>query len=88
MGMLLQEWIERQGRGAITRLARLSGLNYTTVYYPAYGAPVKTYDAAKRISAATGGAVSIQELCEPGVAPTKRKGRAIVPGQGGRGASP
>lgn len=65
--MRLRTWVKRQGRGAITRLAEATGLTYQTVWNHVHekcanGAERPT---AKLISAATGGAVSIDELEEP-----------------------
>lgn len=85
--MLLSQWIQRQGHGAITRLASATGLNYTTVFYPCHGDPVKTYDVAKRISAATGGLVSIEELCEPAEDTAQKRKRTVVRSSA-KGANP
>lgn len=76
--MLLSEWISKQVplRGAIQRLATESGLNYTTVFNAAHGELLKTYAAAKSISDATKGEVSIEELCEapkPEAKPKRRR---------------
>ncbi len=63
--MQLSDWIAREGRGSVTRLMRETGLAYTTIHYAARGEAISQYDTAKRISVATGGEVSIKELCEP-----------------------
>lgn len=63
--MLLKDWIIREGRGAASRLVRETGLAASTIDYAVRGEPISKYDTAKRISVATGGDVSIEELCEP-----------------------
>jgi hypothetical protein len=63
--MTLAEYVEREGRGALSRLVERSGLSYPTVMKAAHGEPVGLYATAKAISEATGGEVSIESLCEP-----------------------
>jgi len=63
--MRLDEYVEGKPRGEIARLARDSGLAYATVWNLCHGDRLKTYDAAKRLSDATEGAVSVADLCEP-----------------------
>jgi len=63
--MRLHDWIEREGPGALSRLMRATGLAYSTVTYIARGRKCPRYETAKRISEATGGEVSIPELCDP-----------------------
>lgn len=65
--MRLSEYVgDRKGekRGLIAELSKKSGLAYNTVHAAAGGELLKTYAAAKALSEATGGAVSIAELCE------------------------
>jgi len=64
-GMRLADWIEREGRGAISRLVRETGCAASTFHTHINGKPIAEYQTAKRISEATGGEVSIEELCEP-----------------------
>lgn len=55
-----------KGRGEISRIVRETGLAFTTVQRAAtHGKLIEVYDCAKRISDATGGVVSVKELCEP-----------------------
>jgi hypothetical protein len=70
--MTLSEWCAEYGKGAISRLARKTGLDYKTVHPFAHGAAVKTWRTAKLISEATSGAVSIEELCEPSPAVARK----------------
>lgn len=63
--MYLSEYVTREGRGALSRIQRETGLAYTTVFRAARGRAIKKYEVARRISAATGGAVSVEELCAP-----------------------
>jgi hypothetical protein len=62
--MRLSEWIHKHGRGAMAALSRDSGLSYITVFRASRGRSIKTYATAKALSDATGGDVSVQELCE------------------------
>lgn len=71
--MRLPDWIEQQGRGALSRLSEESGVCYPTVHSIFSGKQTPTYATAKRISDATFGEVSIAELCEP---PPKRSRNA------------
>lgn len=63
--MQLSHWVEKQGRGAISRIWRESGVSCSTIYEALRGAPISRYPVAKAISDATGGAVSIDELFAP-----------------------
>lgn len=64
--MQLSEWCAIKGRGEMSRLARETRLAYSTVFEAAKnGKPIVEYATAKKISDATGGEVSIAELCEP-----------------------
>lgn len=73
--MRLRAWIKRQGKGAISQLAAASGVSYTTVHAVARDKQrVKHVEIAEKISAATGGAVSVLELiAEPPAPKLKRK---------------
>jgi len=63
--MKLADYVEREGRGAIARISRESGVSYTTVHAIArHGQTLSRYDLAKQISDATGGAVTVEDLCE------------------------
>lgn len=62
--MKLKKWLEREGSGALSRVSRDTGLAYTTVFDVAHGRRSARYATAKLISAATGGEVSIAEICE------------------------
>lgn len=59
--MLLAEYVAREGRGTLARLQRATGLAYTTVFRALKRPP--TYETALKLSAATGGAVTVDELC-------------------------
>lgn len=61
----MSEWVAREGSGAISRLSRETGLAYTTVFEAAHGRRAVRYETAKRISEATDGVVTIEEICEP-----------------------
>ena len=76
--MRLREYVDAKGRGEITRIVRVAEVANTTVHDALKGHAIARYDTAKRISEATGGLVSIEELCEPSAAPvepTKRNRR-------------
>ena len=62
--MRLADWIQERGRGAMAALSRDSGLSYLTVFRASRGRAIKTYATAKALSVATGGVVSVEELCE------------------------
>lgn len=59
----MSEWVQRRGRGAITHIFRASGVAYSTVYAAAKGQRIKRYDTARAISDATGGEVTVEDLC-------------------------
>jgi hypothetical protein len=67
--MKLSEFVKEGGRGTKARLSRASGLSWATVHACCKGELIKLYETAKRLSAATDGAVSVAELCEAAVAP-------------------
>ena len=66
--MTLTEWIDRQPeltRGEVyDRLAKESGVSAQTVGNIDRGMRLNTYNRAKALSDATGGKVTIRELCE------------------------
>ncbi len=63
--MQLSHWIKREGRGAITRICRESGVAYSTIYTAYRGQRIGRYATAKAISDATGGEVTVEDLCTP-----------------------
>lgn len=62
--MRLRDWLDADANRTIQQLARDADIAYPTAWKASQGKPV-TYGVAKRLSAATGGEVSIDELCEP-----------------------
>lgn len=62
--MTLAEWIAARKRGAITELMRKTGLAYTTILYARDGTKKIGLETAKKIVAATDGAVTLAELGE------------------------
>lgn len=74
--MDLAAYVKLKGTGEMTRLHRESGVSYATIHrLSKKGHRLSHYDSAKRLSEATGGVVSIAELCE---APKLRKRRRVV----------
>lgn len=69
--MRFPEWVQTQERGALKRIERQTGVGYTTLMRLNSGDTIARYDVAKRISEATDGAVTVDELCDPaaGVGP-------------------
>jgi len=64
--MRLVEWVKSQPRGEISRIMRRAEVGSSTIVrHLRTGRPIVHYDTAQKISEATGGAVSIAELCEP-----------------------
>lgn len=65
--MTLSEYLETANkRGEMARLSREARLDYSTVWKIAQrGYRLRDYKKAKALSEATGGQVSIEELCEP-----------------------
>jgi hypothetical protein len=51
--MLLSEWLDKDGRGALTRLHYASKVSYKTVWRASQGKAVRDYDVAERLSNAT-----------------------------------
>lgn len=62
--MRLKQWVAQQGRGELTRLQHETKIAYSTLSLLASDHHVARYPTAVAISKATGGAVSIAELCE------------------------
>jgi hypothetical protein len=61
--MHLDKWVRGQPYGALSRLARATGLAYGTIF-AAYKRTTKlTYQSAALIQKATRGEVTIDELC-------------------------
>jgi hypothetical protein len=73
--MRLREWVRKRLRGELTRLQLATGVAYTTLHKLAHDEHEATYETAKKVSAATGGAVSIAELCELPRGSKSRKAR-------------
>lgn len=69
--MRLDRWISRQGYGALSQLARDTGLSYGTIYAAYSRSACTTYQSAALIEKATKGAVTIAEICS--ARPIKRK---------------
>ena len=63
--MTFKEWADQQPRGALKRIERELGVGYSTLMKLCAGGSVARYETAKRISDATDGAVSVEELCNP-----------------------
>lgn len=63
--MRLREYLAGRPPNEIVRLAAKANVSPELVRLCAQGVPIKTYLRAKAVSAATGGACSIADLCEP-----------------------
>ena len=61
--MLLREYLDTKARGEISRLVRATGCAGSTIHDVLNGKPIARYETAKRISDATGGAVTVESLC-------------------------
>lgn len=73
--MRLDQWVAAAPPGELSRLSRVTQLAYTTVFAIAHGQQTPRYDTAERISRATGGEVTIAELCRPARPERKRRRR-------------
>lgn len=73
--MDLDTYIRKNGYGAIAKIARDAVLSYTTVHRILTKGVKPQADTAVRISKATGGVISIAELCDPPPKP-KRTAKA------------
>lgn len=72
--MTFAEWVKDQPYGVLKRLERQHGFGYQTLARVKRGELLKRYDIAKHLSEATGGAVSIAELCEAQEHETRKAG--------------
>jgi hypothetical protein len=63
--MRFPAWVRTQPKGVLKDIERRTGVGYTTLMRLNAGESITRYDVAKRISDATAGAVSVEELCEP-----------------------
>lgn len=70
--MRLADWLAADPARTIQKLSRDAVVAYPTAHKAAHGEPVQ-YATAKKLSAATAGAVSIDELCEPSPARRVKK---------------
>jgi hypothetical protein len=73
--MRFPDWVEAQEKGALKRIERETGVGYTTLMRLRAGEAISRYDVAEKISKATGGAVSIQEICK---APKPARSRRVA----------
>jgi hypothetical protein len=60
--MTLAEWVEREGRGAITTLHQRSRVSVSRIREVLAGKPLRHVPTARKLSEATGGEVTIQTL--------------------------
>jgi hypothetical protein len=66
----LSEYLKGKQRGEKARIARAAGVSWQTIRNAASDdAPAMRYETAVKVSEATGGAVSVRELCMPGAPP-------------------
>ena len=70
--MRLADWLAAKPERTIQQLARDAVVAYPTAHKAAHGEPVQ-YGTAKKLSAATNGEVTIDELCEPSPARRVKK---------------
>ena len=63
--MDLKAWCEKEGKGARNRLFRLSGVTLPVIADILENGRVRTTRIARALSEATGGEVSVAELCDP-----------------------
>lgn len=71
--MRLDAWIHKQEYGALSRLARATGLSYGTIF-AAYKRRMRTsYQSAVLIERATKGAVTVAEICGARLAPRRKR---------------
>lgn len=61
--MTLVDWVKEHGHGELARIARVTKLDYGTVYSAYRGLKRSDYDTRQAISDATGGVVSVSEVC-------------------------
>lgn len=67
--MRFSEYLEQAGHGEMKRLERETELGYMTLHRTKRGERIRDYLKAKVLSEATGGKVSIAELCDPEAIP-------------------
>jgi DNA-binding transcriptional regulator YdaS (Cro superfamily) len=72
-GMHLDRWVRQEGYGALSRLARDTGLAYGTVYGAYRRRTQITYASAAAIQKATKGQVTVDELCSAKPLAPRRK---------------
>ncbi|MEM9072851.1 MAG: hypothetical protein AAGE52_30370 [Myxococcota bacterium] len=63
----LADFVESRGHGVISKIARESGVSWTTVSHAAKGGRLERYSVAKKIRDAVlamGGDISIADLCD------------------------
>lgn len=73
--MKFAEYIAHAPKGEMSRLCRVTGLGYSTINELKNGKRcLHRYDVAAKLSLATGGAVTIAELCDPAGVVTKGRG--------------
>ena len=58
-------WAKRQPYGALMQISRDFKIGYTTIHRAICGESIIRHDVAKRLSEATGGAVTADELHDP-----------------------
>lgn len=58
-------WVSGQPRGVLKRIEREANAGYSTLNRLMRGERLDSYGLASRISEATGGEVTIDELCKP-----------------------
>lgn len=63
--MTFEEYLKTQPIGRMKQIEREYGVGYTTLHRAKIGEPMRLYRVARKISDATGGLVSVTELCEP-----------------------
>lgn len=61
---MLSVWLEAQGHGSMARLARAAGVSHMTLWCHVRRGYALSFASAKKVHEATGGAVSIESLCE------------------------
>ena len=63
--MRLSEWLEKRGWGSAAQLSYDTRISTATISKAVRGERIGQYRIAKKLSEATGGEVSIEELCDP-----------------------
>lgn len=70
--MRFPDWVKKQPRGALKEIERKYGVAYMTLMRARRGEAV-SFQIAQKLTDATAGVVSIEELCDP-----KRRKKAAV----------